>query len=76
MATLLDLKEKLKSHINEKVLKIKKKLITLLITLSIIALPFLPFNNFKFIKHALEWDLFLGIIMFYLLTFFMWKKSN
>jgi hypothetical protein len=76
VATLLDLKEKLKSHINEKVLKIKKKLITLLITLSIIALPFLPFNNFKFIKHALEWDLFLGIIMFYLLTFFMWKKSN
>ena len=76
VAALLDLKEKLKSHINEKVLKIKKKLITLLITLSIIALPFLPFNNFKFVKHALEWDLFLGIIIFYLLTFFMWKKSN
>jgi hypothetical protein len=76
VAALLDLKEKLKLHINEKVLKIKKKLITLLITLSIIALPFLPFNNFKFVKHALEWDLFLGIIIFYLLTFFMWKKSN
>ena len=76
VATYLDLKEKLQLHINEKVLKIKKNLITVLITVSIIALPFLPFNNFKFIKHALEWDLFLGIIIFYLLTFFMWKKNN
>ena len=76
VATYLDLKEKLQLHINEKVLKIKKNLITVLITVSIIALPFLPFNNFKFIKHALEWDLFLGIIIFYLLTFFMWKKNS
>jgi len=76
VATFLDLKEKLQLHINEKVLKIKKNLITVLIAVSIIALPFLPFNNFKFIKHALEWDLFLGIIIFYLLTFFMWKKNN
>ena len=76
VATYLDLKEKLQLHINEKVLKIKKILITVLISVSIIALPFLPFNNFKFIKHALEWDLFLGIIIFYLLTFFMWKKNN
>ena len=76
VATYLDLKEILQLHINEKVLKIKKNLITVLITVSIIALPFLPFNNFKFIKHALEWDLFLGIIIFYLLTFFMWKKNS
>ena len=76
VATYLDLKEKLQLHINEKVLKIKKNLITVLIAVSIIALPFLPFNNFKFIKHALEWDLFLGIIIFYLLTFFMCKKNN
>ena len=76
VATYLDLKEKLQLHINEKILKIKKNLITVLIAVSIIALPFLPFNNFKFIKHALEWDLFLGIIIFYLLTFFMWKKNS
>jgi len=76
VATFLDLKEKLQLHINEKFLKIKKNLITVLITVSFIALPFLPFNNFKFIKHALEWDLFLGIIIFYLLTFCMWKKNS
>ena len=40
VATFLDLKKKLQLHINEKVLKIKKYLITILITVSIIALPF------------------------------------
>jgi len=30
----------------------------------------------KHIKHALEWDFFLGVILFYVLTFFMWKKQN
>ena len=29
----------------------------------------------KFLKHALEWDYFMGVISFYLLTFFMWKKK-
>ena len=31
--------------------------------------------NLKFFKHALEWDYFIGVITFYLLTFFMWKKK-
>ena len=44
----------------------------------IIAVPIisLPGNTFKFIKHALEWDYFLGVITFYLLTYFMWKNKN
>jgi hypothetical protein len=75
IATYLELKEKLKIIINQKILKIKKNLITTLIIASIITIPFLPFNNFKFLKHALEWNLFLGVITFYLLTYFMWKKK-
>ena len=75
ISTYLELKEKLKIVINQKILKIKKNLITVLIIASIIAIPFLPFTNFKFLKHALEWNLFLGVITFYLLTFFMWKKK-
>ena len=31
--------------------------------------------NLKFLKHALEWDYFIGVISFYLLTFFLWKKN-
>ena len=68
-------KNKLLPFINEFFLKIKRILITTLISISIIVLPFLPFDNFKFLKHAIEWNVFLGVIIFYLLTFFMWKKS-
>ena len=75
IATYLELKKKLEIVIHQKILLIKKNLITVLIIASVIAIPFLPFNNFKLLKHALEWNLFLGVITFYLLTFFMWKKK-
>ena len=68
-------KNKLSHFINDFFLKIKRILITVLISISIIVLPFLPFDNFKFLKHAIEWNVFLGVIVFYLLTFFMWKKN-
>ena len=73
---LYDHKNEIQNLINEKFLFIKKILIRLLISISIIAIPFLPFNNFKFLKHALEWNVFLGVIIFYLLTRLMWKKIN
>ena len=71
-----EIKKDLKEFINITYLKIKRVLITALIILSIISLPFLPFDNFKFLKHALEWNVFLGVIIFYLLTHLMWKKTN
>jgi len=75
ISNLLKIKKNIRENINEKFLKIKKFLIILLISISIIVLPFLPFNNFKFLKHALEWNVFLGVIVFYLLTYLMWKKN-
>lgn len=74
--TLYEIKNQVLNHINEKFLKLKKILIHILIIASIIVLPFLPFDNFKFLKHALEWNVFLGVIIFYLLTHLMWKKIN
>ena len=71
-----EIKEELKNHINIVYLKIKRILITFLIVISIVTLPFLPFDNFKFLKHAIEWNVFLGVILFYLLTHLMWKKTN
>ena len=41
---------------------------------AILIFPFLPFSNLKILKHMLEWNYFLGVITFYLLTYFMWKK--
>ena len=73
---LYDHKNEIQNLINEKFLFIKKILIHLLISISIITIPFLPFNNFKFLKHALEWNVFLGVIIFYLLTRLMWKRIN
>ena len=81
--TLFSFKEKLDKYINKNVLKLKLYLVSLLIIVAVISVPIisLPGDNFfgfnlKFLKHALEWDYFLGVIAFYLLTFFMWKKTN
>ena len=70
-----EIRHKLNDYINITYLKIKRILITFLIAISVITLPFLPFDNFKFLKHAIEWNVFLGVIVFYLLTHLMWKKK-
>ena len=78
VAALYSVKEKLSKFINIKVLKLKLVLVSTLIVVAVIAIPIIswPGNTFKFVKHALEWDYFLGVITFYLLTYFMWKKKN
>ena len=47
---LYEIKNNLNNHINMIFLKIKRILIIFLITISILTLPFLPFDNFKFLK--------------------------
>ena len=83
VATFFSFKEKLNKYINPLFLNLKIILVSLLILVATISIPIisLPGDDFfginlKFFKHALEWDYFLGVITFYLLTFFMWKKSN
>ena len=83
VATFYSFKEKLNEFINIRFLKLKFALVTSLIVIALISIPiislpgdyFLGFN-LKFFKHALEWDYFIGVISFYLLTFFMWKRTN
>ena len=81
VAALYSLKEDLSIYINNKYLKLKLILVSGLIVVALVSIPIisLPGNDFlgfnlKFFKHALEWDYFLGVISFYLLTFLMWKK--
>ncbi len=83
VATFYSLKDKLINYINPKILKLKLILVSMLIIIALISIPIisLPGDDFfgfnlKFFKHALEWDYFLGVITFYLLTFLMWKKTN
>ena len=74
--TIYSLKEKIFKFINEKILKVKLVLVSLLIIVAIISIPIISLPGNKFLKHALEWDYFLGVIAFYLLTFFMWKNNK
>tara|TARA_Y100000768_G_scaffold349416_1_gene298947 strand:- start:292 stop:1023 length:732 start_codon:yes stop_codon:yes gene_type:complete len=83
VTTFFSFRNKLKGYINPMILNIKIALVSLLILVAIISIPIisLPGDDFfginlKFIKHALEWDYFLGVITFYLLTFLMWKKRS
>ena len=73
--TIYSLKEKIFKFISVKVLKAKLVLVTLLIIVAVISIPIISMPGNTHLKHALEWDYFLGVIMFYLLTFFMWKKQ-
>ena len=79
---LYSLKRKITELINFKILKLKLILVSTLIIVAVISIPIisLPGDDFyginlKYLKHALEWDYFIGVISFYLLTFFMWKKN-
>ena len=76
VVTLYKLKNKIIDKINFKFLKLKGLLVTLLIIVAILAIPIVSMPGNKFIKHALEWDYFVGVISFYLLTYFMWKKKS
>ena len=80
---LYSFRDKLVTYINPNILKMKIVLVSVLVVVAIISVPIisLPGNDFmgfnlKFFKHALEWDYFIGVISFYLLTFLMWKKIN
>ena len=82
VASFYSIKDRLNKYINSVYLKIKIILVSTLIVVAIISIPILALPgdtflnlNLKFLKHALEWDYFLGVIFFYMLTFFMWKKK-
>ena len=82
VTTLYSFKENLLKYINLGVLKIKIVLVSILVIVAAISIPIisLPGDEFlgiqlKFLKHGLEWNYFLGVISFYLLTFLMWKRK-
>ena len=82
VAAFYSFRHKLNKYINKTFLNLKIVLVSTLIVVAVISVPIisLPGNDFfgfnlKFLKHALEWDYFIGVISFYLLTFFLWKKN-
>ena len=70
------LKEKLTKFINKKILILKAILVSILAAVAILSLPILISKGNTHIKHALEWNYFVGVILFYLLTRFLWKRTT
>lgn len=68
-------KNKISNYINTIYLKAKIFLVSILILVAVVSLPLVSLPGNKFLKHLLEWDYFLGVIFFYMLTFLMWKKN-
>ena len=69
------LKEKINCFFNSNILKIKILLVSVLITVAIVSVPLLIKSGNVHFKHGLEWNYFIGVILFYLLTRLFWKKT-
>ena len=72
---IVKFKSKLTNLINNKILILKMILVSSLIIVAVLSAPILNTSEYTHFKHALEWNYFLGIVAFYLLTFFFWKKN-
>ena len=70
------IKEKLSKFINKKVLIFKALLVSVLSIIAVLSLPILLNKGNTHFKHALEWNFFVGVIVFYLLTRFFWRRTT
>jgi hypothetical protein len=70
------LKIKLEKLINKKVLILKIILVSLLSIVAIVSFPMLVTKGNTHLKHALEWNYFMGVILFYLFSRFFWKRTT
>ena len=70
------LKDKISNFINKKVLFLKAILVFILSSAAILSLPMLIDKGNTHFKHALEWNYFVGVILFYLFTRFFWRRTT
>ena len=68
------LRDKLNKFVNKKYLVLKIILVSFLALVAILSLPLLVTKGNTHFKHALEWNYFVGVILFYLLSRLFWKK--
>ena len=70
------IKNKIHEVSNKRVLNLKILLVFLLASVAILSLPILIDKGNTQFKHGLEWNYFVGVITFYILTFFFWKRTT
>ena len=72
---LYKLKDKLNEFINKKILILKMVLVSILVIVAFLSLPTLVTKGNTHFKHMLEWNYFVGVILFYLLSRFFWRTT-
>ena len=73
---IYSIKKNIKIYINELFLKLKIILVGFILIASFIILSTLAFYDLEQnFDYFLEWNYFLILLLFYLLTFLMWKKE-
>jgi hypothetical protein len=67
-------KQQINDLINPLILKLKIILVSVLVFVALISVPILIKSGNIHFKHGLEWNYFIGVILFYLFTRFFWRK--
>ena len=70
------LKEKISDIINKKILILKALLVLILTVVAVLSLPILLDKGNTHFKHALEWNYFVGVILFYFFTRLFWRRTT
>ena len=70
------LKLKLENLISKKILVLKLILVSILIAVAFLSVPTLITKGNTHFKHMLEWNYFVGVILFYLFSRFFWKRTT
>ena len=70
------IKNKIAAFVNNKVLILKTILVLTLTLIGLLSLPILLDKGNTHFKHALEWNYFVGVIFFYFLSRFFWKRTT
>ena len=70
------IKNQISNLINQKILILKVLLVSILAAVAVLSLPILLNKDNTHFKHALEWNYFVGVVMFYLFSRFFWKRTT
>ena len=70
------MKKQLEVYFFPNILKIKILLVSILIFIALMSIPILIISGNVHFKHGLEWNFFIGVILFYFLTNLLWKKIS
>ena len=73
--SIFKIKEKIETIINKGILNLKILLVSILVIVAFLTAPIMNSSEYTHFKHALEWNYFLGVVSFYLLTFLFWRKT-